>query len=160
MQRDELLRVLEASWQALDGAVADLATEELIAPGVVGEWSVIAVLGHVSAWEQQALRLIGQWERGEPLDVVFGPGVDAYNASGAERRRGWAPEAVLAEQAETRRRLRAAISGLSDTVWNEVRPIGDPPRPLGELVAGALGGDGPGDHAAEHARQIRAWRAR
>lgn len=160
MERQELLRVLEASWQALDAATTGLGTTELEEPGVVGPWAVVEVLGHVTAWEQQALRLIGQWQRGEPLGFITGPGVDSYNAAEAARRRGWSPEQIRAEQAETRRQLRAAIAAADDEAWAAPLPVGDQQWSIGRAVAGALGGDGPGDHAAEHARQIQAWRAR
>jgi hypothetical protein len=158
MDRHALVAVIEASWQTLDEAIGALAGAALSEPGVVGEWSVVELIGHVSAWEQQALRHIAQWRAGEPLTALGGP--DAYNAAEAERRRGWTAEQALAEQAETRRQLRETILSLSDADWAAPVALGERRGTLGDVVGGDLGGDGPGDHAAEHARHIRDWRAR
>lgn len=157
MDRQALLAVIEGSWRDFDAAIAGLAGPALAEPGVVAEWSVIDLIGHVSAWEQQALRHIDEWRAGRPLTALGGP--DGYNAEEAERRRGWVAERALAEQADTRRRLREAILALTDEEWAAPVALGERRGTLADVVGGDLGGDGPGDHAAEHARQIRAWRA-
>jgi DinB superfamily len=153
------LATVAASWQALDGAIEGLDERALAEPNVVGPWSIVEVLGHVTAWEQQALRHIEQWPDVEPPTMVSGSTVDEYNAAETERRRGWSLAEVRSEHHATRQRLRAAIEALSDADWNSTHAVGDRTRSLGDIVAGDLGGDGPGDHAAEHARQILAWRS-
>jgi hypothetical protein len=158
VNRQQFLATIEAAWQALDNAIVGLDEPALAEPGVVGTWSVIAVLGHVSAVEQQALRHIEQWQGGEPLILVSGPAVDDDNAVEAARRRGWSLAQVLAEQRDTRQRLRSAVEALSDDDWTTMLTVGDGRMSLGDVVAGDLGGDSPGDHAAEHARQVLAWR--
>lgn len=159
MERTQLLATIEASWQALDAAIDGLDDRALTQPGAVGEWSVAEVLGHVTAWDQMALRHVEQWRRGEPLDVVGGPAVDSYNAEQAASRAGWPIDRLRAEHSATRERLRAAIAACSDAEWATVRDMSGEATSLGELVASDLGGSGPGDHAAEHAEQIQSWRA-
>jgi DinB superfamily len=158
MKRQQFLAIVEASWQALDAAIAGLDEQALSTPGLVGSWSALEVLGHVTAWEQQALRHIEQWQRGEPLTLISGPAVDDYNAAEYEQRRGWSLAKLRAEHHLTRERLRAAVEALSNYDWATVRALGGQTLSLGELVAGDLGGDSPGDHAAEHAEQILEWR--
>jgi DinB superfamily len=158
VNRQELLAIVAASWQALDAAIDGLDERALAEAGVVGLWSVAEVIGHVTAWEQQALRHIEQWQRGEPLTTVGGPAVDDYNATEAARRQGWSLEQVRAEHQATRQRLRTAFEKANDADWSSERAIGDQKATLGDVVAGDLGGAGPGDHAAEHAKQILAWR--
>jgi hypothetical protein len=158
MDRQQLLAIVAESWQTLDAAIEGLDERALAEPGVVGPWSVAEVLGHVTAWEQQALEDIEQWRSGEPLPMGGGTTVDEYNAAQAERRRGWSLAQVREEHSATRQRLRVAIEALSDAEWSSMRTVGDATKSLGYVVAGDLNGDGPGDHAAEHARQILVWR--
>lgn len=159
MDREQFLQVVTAAWHELDAAIAGLDEAALSEPGVVGQWAVKDLLGHVTSWEQQALAEIEQWQRDERITAITSEGVDSFNAAEAERRRGWTIAAIRAEHAATRERLRVAASSLPAIAWTSVVQAGGKQRTLGELVAGTLGGDGPGDHAAEHARQIRAWRA-
>ena len=118
MNRHELLAIVAASWQALDAAIDGLDDRALAEAGVVGPWSVTEVLGHVTAWDQQALRHIEQWQRGEPLTTVGGPAVDDYNAAEAARRQGWSLEQVRAEHQATRQRLQSAFETASDADWS------------------------------------------
>ena len=45
------------------------------------------------------------------------------------------------------------------TTWASIAGAGDRQAPLGEWVGNALGGSTQGNHAAEHAQHILAWRA-
>jgi hypothetical protein len=157
MDRQQLLAIVIESWQTLDGTIEGLDESALAEPNVVGPWSVAEVLGHVTAWDQRALQDIEQWQRGEPLRAGGGATVDQYNAAEAERRRGWSLAQIREEHLATRQSLREAIEALSDADWNSTRIVDGQTRSLGDIVAGDLNGDGPGDHAAEHAHQIQAW---
>jgi DinB superfamily len=158
MDRQQLLAIVAASWQALDTAIDGLDEHALAEPNVVGPWSIVEVLGHVTAWEQQALRHIERWPNNEPMTMVGGSTVDDYNAAEAERRRGWSLAEIRAEHYAARQRLQAAVEALSDADWSRPHTLGQRTTSLSDIVAGDLGGDGPGDHAAEHARQIQEWR--
>ena len=50
------------------------------------------------------------------------------------------------------------LDSITDDEWDKVVGEGERAAPLRDWVGNALGGDGPGTHAAEHAQQIRAWR--
>ena len=156
MNRQEFMDVVENSWQQLDAAIEGLDDATFVEPGVVDSWSLKDLLGHVTAWEQMALRHVDQWRRGEaPADAA----VDDYNAHEAARRQGWSLEQVRQESAATRERFRAMLRSLTDEDWDT--PVGEGERrgPLAAWIGGALGGDdGPGTHAVEHAQHIHAWR--
>jgi hypothetical protein len=158
MNQRELLAVVEESWRELDAAVEGLDEQTMAEPGVVEEWCVKDLLGHVTAWEQVALRRIEAMRRGEPLDVLQGASVDAHNAAEAARRRRLFLSEVRDEFAETRRQLRAALESMTDAEWSAPIAHGERNGTFGEWIGGDLGGEGPGNHAAEHAAHIRAWR--
>lgn len=160
MDQRELLAVVEDSWRQLDAALEGLDAVAMMEPGVVEQWSVKDLLGHVTTWEQVALRNVEQTRRGETPAGLGGIDVDDYNAAEAAARRDQSLEQVRQESTETRKRLRAAIASIGDAEWDAVYGEGDRAAPLGVWVGRSLGGpDGPGTHAAEHAAHIRAWRA-
>jgi hypothetical protein len=161
MTKDEVITVVEASWRRLDSSVEGLDEAALLQPGVVGEWSIKDILGHVTACDQLVVQYLERRRRGEPPPARDWTSVDEYNAREAAARQGWSPARILDEAAEVRDRLRALLAGLTDEEWEEQVTINAQQQRLGEWVGGELGGDeGPGTHAAEHAVEIEAWRAR
>src|SRR5262245_53694858 len=158
MNRQQLLAVVEDTWRQLDTAIEGLEKAALSEPGVVEAWSIKDLLGHITAWEQMALRRVERWRRGEPLVDPDWTSTDAYNAGEAVRRRDLPLAAVAAESAETRQRLRATLEELTDDEWATLVGEDQQRGPLGDWIGGDLGGAGPGTHAAEHAQHIRIWR--
>ncbi|HMQ32739.1 MAG TPA: DinB family protein [Chloroflexaceae bacterium] len=159
MDQQQFIEVVTRSWRAFDEAIAGLDDAALTEPGVVGDWSIKDLLGHTAAWEQQAIRHIEQWLRDERITRVAGLEVDRFNAAEGERRRGWPLAEAREEHAATRQRLLAAVASLPEVAWSSVVQLESGQQTLGEIIARDLGGDGPADHAAEHARHIAAWRA-
>jgi hypothetical protein len=158
MDQNAMMTVVEDSWRRLDAAIAGLDEAALTVPGVVGEWSIKDLIGHVATWEERAVQHVERWRRGEP-PALRGVAIDEYNAQEAARRQGWMLAKVLDDAAETRRRLRAALTSITENEWATVITIDDRQQTAGEWLGSALGGDeGPGTHAAEHATEIRAWR--
>jgi hypothetical protein len=155
-----MIAMIEASWRDLDTTIAGLDDAALLEPGVVQAWSIKDLLGHVTAWEHLALQYLECWRRGEPPPERDWDSTDAYNAREAARRTSWTLAQVQDEAADTRRRLHAVLATITAEEWASRVTIRDRERPLGDWIGGALSGDaGPGTHAAEHATQIRAWRA-
>ena len=160
MNQQDLLAVAEEAWTHLDDAVAGLDDAAWIKPGVVEQWSVKDLIGHVTAWDDMALSHVEQSRRGEEPAGDGGASVDAFNAAQAALRRDWTLEQVRAEATRTRQNLRAALASLTDAEWDTPFGAGEDREPLGDHLCGALNGSGgPGTHAAEHAAHIRAWRA-
>jgi len=159
--RVDLLPILEAAQRQLDEAVAGLDDATFVEPGVVDQWSIKDMVSHVAAWEQLALQYLERWRRGEPPLEPTWSSADEYNAVETARRDTWTLAEVRADAAETRRRLQTALAGITDEDWAGQITMRGREQPLGAWIGGALNGDdGPGTHAAEHARQIAAWRAR
>ncbi len=161
MTKADLLAALADANEQFDTAIAGLDEAALVESGVVGQWSIKDLIGHVTAWEQLAVEALEQARSGEPIPAPSWASADEYNAQDAARKSGWTLAEVRADAAETRRRLLALLADLTEEDWMTPVASGDREQPLGDWISGALNGDNePGTHAAEHARQIGAWRTR
>ena len=79
----------------------------MVEPGVVGDWSVRDILGHVTTWEEEALKslpLILEGRKPPKYSVLYG-GIDAFNAQESERKRGLPLVEVLSQLETTHGRL-------------------------------------------------------
>jgi hypothetical protein len=111
VDRRQLLERLDAAWAAFQASYAGLSAAELMAPGVVGAWSVRDVLAHVTTWEEEALtHLPVILEGGTPprYSVLHG-GIDAFNARMTEAKSRLSLAEVLAQLDATHRRLVALV---------------------------------------------------
>lgn len=82
MNKQQLLAKIEKAWASFNAAYARLSEEQMVAPGVTGEWSVKDLLAHVTTWEEEALKTLPLILRGERIPRyadVYG-GLDAFNA--------------------------------------------------------------------------------
>src|SRR5689334_15895973 len=114
--RARLLQRLEKAWDAFRQSYAGLSDAELLEPGVTGTWSVKDIIAHVTWWEEEALtHLPIVMAGGTPprYSVTYG-GIDAFNASMTERRKGLSLTDVLRQQTEVHRRLVALIRRAPD----------------------------------------------
>jgi hypothetical protein len=101
MTKQQVLNKLALAWAAFKESYASLSAEQLIEPGVTGDWSVKDILAHVSWWEQEALKhlpLILQGGRPPRYSVLYG-GIDAFNAQMTELKRDL-PIPVIEQQLE------------------------------------------------------------
>lgn len=160
MTQRDLIATVEESWRRLDTAVEGLDETAMNEPGVVGQWSIKDVLGHVTAWDELAVQYLERWRGGEPAPERDWDSADEFNAHEAARKQDWPLVQVLDEAASTRGKLRTLLAGINDDEWVAPVTLFGRERPLGEWIGGALSGaEGPGTHAAEHAEEIQAWRA-
>lgn len=146
----KLLAKLDAAWTEFQESYAGLSDEQLLQPGVTGEWSVRDAIAHVTWWEEEALRhLPAILDGGRPprYSETYG-GIDAFNAQMTERKRERSLADVRGHFAETHRRL-----------VDYLRRV--PPEQLGgetrfrrRLRLDTYG------HYPLHTREIRAWRER
>jgi hypothetical protein len=65
-EKSELLAELDREWANIERVCAGLSEEEMVAPGVEGEWSVKDILCHLSAWEKYLLDRLGVVLTGQP----------------------------------------------------------------------------------------------
>ena len=107
MTKQQLLIKLEHAWATFKGSYAGLTDEQLVEPGVTGDWSVKDILAHVSWWEEEALKhlpTILQGGRPPRYSVLYG-GIDAFNAQMTEQKRDLPLSEVLKQLDETHLRL-------------------------------------------------------
>jgi len=91
IDKAEIERKLEAEWQALREVVDSFSDEELQQPGVVDEWSVKDLLGHIAFWANKAADDLAKVNAGHP-DEVETPGsqegTNEWNARESAARKG------------------------------------------------------------------------
>jgi DinB superfamily len=148
--RARLLQRLEKAWDAFRQSYAGLSDAELLEPGVTGAWSVKDIIAHVTWWEEEALtHLPLVMAGGTPprYSVTYG-GIDAFNASMTERRKGLSLADVLRQQTEVHRRLVELIRRAPD------RQVNGETRFRRRLRLDTYG------HYPKHERAIRRWRER
>jgi hypothetical protein len=144
-----MLTKVDAAWTAFHDAYAGLSDEELMIPGVCGEWSIRDLIAHVTWWDAEALaHLPLVLEGGTPprYSVRYG-GIDAFNAMKTREKRGLSLDEVRTEAGETHGRLVEYVSGVPPE-----RLKGNP-RFTRRLKLDAYG------HYPIHTEQIRDWRA-
>jgi hypothetical protein len=107
MDRVQLLKRLEVSWEALKASYAGLSQSEMTKPGVIGAWSVKEIIAHVTSWEEEALKhlpLIVADKRPPLYSATYG-GIDAFNAQTIERKKRLSLSEVLRQRDKTHSRL-------------------------------------------------------
>lgn len=145
--RERLLRALEL-----------LPDDALLEPGVVGEWSIAAVLDHVTAWESElvtALMRIDQGKKPARLLEIDGD-VDGYNAKRFAENRGRPIARIFDDLQRVRLQLEQWLEEFSD------RDLTDPGRyrwaqkkPLWQIIeANSFG------HEAEHLAAVETFAAK
>jgi uncharacterized protein (TIGR03083 family) len=94
-----ILKRLQAERRRLEQSLASLSPDDMLRPGVVGEWSVKDVLAHLADWEAHMLVWIETARRGDPVE---GPDVgltwkqfDLFNRRIYEAHRDQSLEDVL-----------------------------------------------------------------
>ncbi len=144
--RTEAIRTLQDGHAGLLELLAPLSEDDLMRPRTIGggDWSAKDLIGHLTLWEELALRSIREWRRGERpwVEQVFSEphGVDRINADGIERKAGLSLMEVRMSSDETHRILIEEISGMDDAEWNGEAPYEARRRTrLVTLLGGVLG---------------------
>jgi hypothetical protein len=107
MNKGQLLTKLEQAWALFTESYVGLSAEQMVEPGVTGDWSVKDILAHINWWEEEALKylpLILQGKRSARYADLYG-GIDAFNAQMTELKRGLSLGEVLEQLEETHARL-------------------------------------------------------
>jgi hypothetical protein len=111
MNRDQLLKKIDTPWAALRASYAWLSEAQLTQPGVTGDWSVIDILAHVMAWENEALLHLPhilEGKRPPKYSDRYG-GIDAFNDLKVRESRALPPAEVLARVDATHGQLLAYL---------------------------------------------------
>jgi len=131
MRRDELLAALEAARAKLDAAIEGLSSEDMTAPGPVGDWSVKDLLSHVTSWDVDLLTNLGKAQRGQkPGRTQWDPaGIQAQNDVWHQELKDRPLERVLADYDGVHAQVLRAVSALTDAeleapiAWRGGQPL-------------------------------------
>lgn len=139
-------------------AIDGLTDESMLAPGVVGEWSVRDLLVHLTLWEAGLVTLLFYVKEGHkpPPDEDAAETMDQRNArwhaENKDRPLDRARTDFAAVRKQTLRRVRALTKAeferAEKLAWLEGAP-------LSQWIASDTF-----EHETEHIQQIRAWRSR
>jgi DinB superfamily len=148
--RQTLLKKLGAAWLAFQDSYRGLSPAQMAKPGVVGTWSVSDLIGHVTTWEEEALRhLPTVLEGGRPprYSVTHG-GIAEFNRLMTERKARFSLAELLRQQERVHRRLVALVEQVPDD------QLASNTRFRRRLRLDTYG------HYPGHAAAIRRWRDR
>ena len=145
-------RQLDEAWAELQGLVQKAPEDAATEPGVVDEWSLKDLLGHMAFWSGRAARTLRCAAAGRPEDAEFGEGenwVDEWNAREFAARRDHEYHQV---RAEWMRNHEDVVKALHDA----------PPEALdaklrGESSALDIFAGDTYEHYREHAEHIKDW---
>lgn len=148
MNRSPLLKRMDARWQELVAACADLPAAEMEEPGVTGTWSVKDIIAHVTVWEDEALTHLPAILAGRrpPRYSVTHGGINAFNAQMTQRNRDVPLAEVLRRRDDTHHRLLAFVQRVPES------ECGSGTRFRRRLRLDTYG------HYAVHTKAIRKWR--
>ena len=161
MNKSELVEQIQIGHKLFRAMLAELSDEQMLEPGVVGQWSVKDILAHIVAHQQYMIQWIDRRLHGEtpqefqPYDMPEDQLARLNEQIYLENRNGPLAE-LLAELDRTYVRTLTLVSGpeeadLTDT--SRFRLAGG--EPLWEAVAANTFW-----HYEEHGRDIRAWMKR
>ncbi len=142
---DEMIRKIDAAWADFMASQPGMSDEELLVPGVTGEWSARDILAHVAVWDTYARNALpGILETGRPAAST--EDTDTYNARMTEEKRGLSLEEVRTELEESHQRLLDYLRSL------------DPASIAGNTAFTERLAADTWDHYPDHAAAIRTWR--
>ena len=153
----ELLDDLAAGRTGLLSAIEGLSEEEMIRPGVVGEWSVKDTLAHIAAWDKETRTVIHAFVTQEnpvfDYKISGKRGFAKWNAREVEKWLDLSVAQILAEMEKARQELMELVQGLTEEQLSRraVPPWRYPTTARRNLEIQAK-------HDREHAEQIIAWR--
>ncbi len=116
MDRQQLLRRLDAAWVAFRDSYAGLSQSDILEPGVTKAWSVRDIIAHVTTWEEEAVKhlpAILEGRRPPRYSVTYG-GIDAFNALMTTKKAGLSLAEVYRQQEVIHRQVIDAVMRAPD----------------------------------------------
>jgi hypothetical protein len=150
--KEFLLQRLDDEWPKFQALIDSISDDEMDRPGVVDEWCLKELLGHVNFWAEKAAHDVRVAAGGKPeeIEVPVGgqPMVDEWNAREAARGKAMSPS-----------ELRAA---LERSYKDARRALEESPEPALALIAGGWSvgvryAEDTYRHYREHAEHIKQW---
>jgi hypothetical protein len=124
MNRQQLVKRLDAAWAAFTDSYAGLSKADLVEPGVTKAWSVRDIVAHVTTWEEEALKYLGsilEGRRPPRYSVMYG-GIDAFNALRTAQKKDLPLDEVFRQQKAVHHRVMAIVEQVpEDQLVTETR---------------------------------------
>ena len=158
MNAETILEALDETRERLLRALELLPDDALLEPGAVGEWSIAAVLDHMTAWESELVTALMRIDQGKkPARLLeIDADVDGYNARRFAENRGRSLDRIFDDLQRVRLQLEQWLEEFS------ARDLTDPGRyrwaqnkPLWQIIkANSFG------HEAEHLAAVETFAAK
>ncbi len=116
MNHQQILTKIDVTWSVFKASYAGLSDDQMIRPGVTESWSVKDIIGHVTVWEEEAIKHLPHILEGKrpPKYADLYGGIDAFNALKTEENRTRPLVEVLARLDEVHGQLVAAVRAAPD----------------------------------------------
>lgn len=140
MSKDKLLERIRVEHRRLESNLAKLSQEEILQPGVIGQWSVKDILAHLVDWEQRCMDWIEVSFRGEtpetPAPGMTWRDLDILNQQIFEKHRNRALGEVLDEFHSSYQAMLKRVESISEEDLTDPHRFGwRAGKPLWKLVA-------------------------
>ena len=148
MKKTELQERVRESHRKLTEALEGLTEEEATRTGLNPNWSIKDALSHISAWEIEAGRIIGEIQNGTwKPQRLNKETIDEFNRQAVESRQGDSMPQVREEYDAAHSDMERIIESLPDEV--------DESTPIYKYVEAVTF-----KHLAHHAAQIEEWKTK
>ena len=88
VQKEIVLRDIEMTWQALQDVFTRVPSERMEVGGVIESWSVKDLVGHITTWENEAMKSLQSYFQHDDIKTLAWPtDLDAFNARTSEEKR-------------------------------------------------------------------------
>jgi hypothetical protein len=150
-KKETVVKNMESSWTALRSVIESVPEEELEAAGVVEEWSVKDIVGHLAFWDWRAATTLRAATANDPDSIPRGEGdnwVDEWNEREYKARKDKPFGDVRGEWIKSHEDVRRA---LEDTPESALDKKYGPNKIISEFEWDTY------THYDQHAEQIKAW---
>ncbi|HEX8231125.1 MAG TPA: DinB family protein [Chloroflexia bacterium] len=154
-RRQMLAGQLQEARERLINSYAGLTDEEMLEPGVAGDWSIRDILAHVAAWDRaqtEAYRMMLRGERPALLDLDEEAN-EAFNHEHHERLKDLDLQEVITELFAAREEMVEALCEVDNNALFAPAP-GDEHAELSIAACISVSTN----HDEEHAEMIEDWR--
>ena len=156
MKKDDLLIAMDEERERFLDIIDGLEENDILRPGVCGDWSVKDILVHLTRWEAELIKLLWQVKQGQKITSAFLSTApeDEINDAWYQASRDRLLQPVMDDFLGIRNQTIQRLEEYSETA------LTDPSRyswmkghALWEWISGTCI-----DHEAEHGNQIKLWR--